>query len=165
MKKYPNSNNISKIILIYTILFVFSTIIHLRLSNYAEDDAYIHIRIVDHMLRYSQPYFNLGESVLASSSSGWTLFLTVFFWIIPPLSPQLISIINSFFLCVGSLLVFILIRILSENKYGKSTYIMGSFLYFSILLQSSVSLMEIPLTFLLLLIAIYLNIHLQTTID
>jgi hypothetical protein len=47
----------------------------LRLHPYAFDDAYIHFRIAENFAAHGEPYFNPGEAVKASSSSGWTLLL------------------------------------------------------------------------------------------
>jgi hypothetical protein len=49
----------------------------LALFDYAEDDAYIHIRIAENLLRTGFPYFNPGEAVMGSSSSGWTVMLAL----------------------------------------------------------------------------------------
>lgn len=63
----------------YAVLLAALAALHLRLMSYAFDDAYIHIRIAQHLLTSGQPYFNLGEPVMASSSLLWTLVLAALF--------------------------------------------------------------------------------------
>jgi hypothetical protein len=48
---------------------------HVALTPYAFDDAYIHLRIAQHLVEHGEPYFHLGQPLRASSSSGWTLVL------------------------------------------------------------------------------------------
>ncbi len=41
------------------------------------DDAYIHLRIAQNMIRTGHPYFNLGEPVMVTSSPVWTVVLAL----------------------------------------------------------------------------------------
>jgi len=43
--------------------------------EYPADDAYIHLRIAEHLAVHNQPYFNLNEPVMGSSSPLWTVLL------------------------------------------------------------------------------------------
>ena len=60
-------------------LFALLAALQLRLGAYAFDDAYIHFRIARHLAEHGRPYYNLGEAVMASSSTLWTLVLAAFF--------------------------------------------------------------------------------------
>ena len=111
-----------------TILFLFLVavftillLIHLRLYPYAFDDSYIHIRIVEHLSDFGEPYFNLGEPVKASSSSGWIIFLflvDIVFRNSQVLQlPLLIGLINTLMTFSGAILYTLLFCRLSENTH------------------------------------------------
>ena len=61
------------------VLFAVLAALQSRLGAYAFDDAYIHFRIARHLAEHGHPYYNLGEAVMASSSTGWTIVLAAFF--------------------------------------------------------------------------------------
>lgn len=52
-----------------------SVALHLNAHGLALDDAYIHLRVAEHLLQHGVAHFNIGEAVKASSSTGWTLVL------------------------------------------------------------------------------------------
>src|SRR6185503_3189971 len=61
------------------VLFAVLAALQSRLGAYAFDDAYIHFRIARHLAEHGHPYYNLGEAVMASSSTAWTIVLAAFF--------------------------------------------------------------------------------------
>ena len=61
--------------LLFRRCFAALVFVHFALIEYVADDAYIHLRVAEHLLRDGVPYFNLGEPVMASSSSLRTIIL------------------------------------------------------------------------------------------
>lgn len=135
--------------------FVFFTIMllimvlfaHIKLWEYAYDDAYIHFRIIENYLSYNQPYFNLNEPVNGSSSIGWIIFLSSLMKIISIIKINtniliLTAILNSILLLASGLMFTQLLgRLLPENN---RVLFYGSFLlwYVSINFGPSVGRME-----------------------
>jgi hypothetical protein len=73
------------------------------------DDAYIHLRIANHLVNYGLPYFNLDSHVNASSSPVWTFFLS-FLEVFPFNDVLKLSFLNALVLTLVSFLVFQLIN-------------------------------------------------------
>ncbi|HLP32395.1 MAG TPA: hypothetical protein VK202_02920 [Bacteroidia bacterium] len=63
----------------YLLLWALLVFVHHQLFPYIDDDSYIHLRIVRNLLEQGVPYFNTEEQIMSSSSSGWTMFLFLFF--------------------------------------------------------------------------------------
>jgi hypothetical protein len=63
----------------YLLLWMLLVFVHHQLFPYIDDDSYIHLRIVQNLLEHGVPYFNADEHIMSSSSSGWTMFLFLFF--------------------------------------------------------------------------------------
>ena len=63
--------------LILIAVFVITLIISYAHLNYLFDDSYIHFRIADNLLKYGKPYFNINERYMSSSSSIWTICITL----------------------------------------------------------------------------------------
>lgn len=63
----------------YLMLWALLVMVHRQLFPYIDDDSYIHLRIVRNLLEQGVPYFNIEEHIMSSSSSGWTMFLFLFF--------------------------------------------------------------------------------------
>jgi hypothetical protein len=150
-----NPLNIAKRFLAWSLCFVCVAALHLRLFQYAEDDAYIHFRIVENFLRHGKPYFNLNEAVMVSSSPGWTLFLAVFFNV-RSISPIEIAVINALFTTLGALIFVFLLRVLTGSSRKAGYYWLFGVIYVSLVLVASLGLMEIPLSLLILGLAILL---------
>lgn len=133
----------------YAVLFAALAALHLRLMSYAFDDAYIHIRIAQHLLTSGQPYFNLGEPVMASSSPLWTLVLAALFRLGGSPLPS-IAIVNSALttLCVWtySTLLYKLVRTATPAIWCDIT---TAVLLVPLLAASSFGLMETPFAMLL----------------
>jgi hypothetical protein len=134
---------------------VFVLLLHLRLFQYAEDDAYIHLRVVENLLRHGKPYFNLSEPVMVSSSPGWTLFLTLFFNV-RPLSPIEVAVVNALFTTSGAFIFMYLLRFLTNSSRRDGYYWLFGVIYVSVILTASLGLMEIPISLLILGLAILL---------
>jgi hypothetical protein len=64
---------------VLAILWCVLLLMHQQLFSYADDDSYIHLRIVKNLLQHGVPYFNVDERVMSSSSSGWTIVLYLVF--------------------------------------------------------------------------------------
>jgi hypothetical protein len=119
------------------------------LSRYAFDDAYIHFRIADHLVRYGQPYFNPGEPVMASSSSAWTLTLAALFALAGrDAGVGLVPILNALAVAAGMLIYGGLARQMLPAARPWLVYPLVALAYLNILFFPAVGLMETPLTML-----------------
>jgi hypothetical protein len=65
-------------------LFLASLLItlHVKLYQYAFDDAYIHFRIARNFFENGAPYFNDNNILKVSTSTGWTVFLIFLYGLI-----------------------------------------------------------------------------------
>lgn len=71
------------------------------------DDAYIHARIVRYFLEFGEPTFLLGETFKASSSTGYTLLVSLLSLVVGPIfAIQLFQVGAIFLFVFGSMLVF-----------------------------------------------------------
>ena len=137
---------VRRIIISFAILFFFSILIYINvnLHQYAEDDAYIHFRIAEHLIQFGQPYFNLNEPIFTTSSIIWTLFLAGLS-IIPFDLPLKVAILNAFFVGIGGLLYA---KISYESTGNIFLAWIIPLIYAGILMHSSIGLMETPLALL-----------------
>lgn len=146
----------------YSVFFVFLVVsVHLLLFQYAFDDAYIHFRIVRNLWETGTPYYNVSEAVKVSTSTGWTLFLFLFYSVAQALSlvskfPLIVSIINSF-ISIFTVFVFthVIQKIIAKDLVLTSKILIQIPLI-AFLLPASIGLMETPLSLLLAGIGIYL---------
>ena len=95
--------------------------LHIRLYQYAYDDAYIHFRIARNLLDNGAPYFNENEAVKVSTSSGWTVMLSVVLKIIgilklDSLYPLTVSIVNAIFTIGGMFVYTKIVEMIKGNK-------------------------------------------------
>lgn len=79
VESVPSRASVASRAALYVTLFAGLLVVHLQLVDYVFDDAYIHVRIADHLSRYGVPYFNPDEPVMASSSPLWTIVLAALF--------------------------------------------------------------------------------------
>jgi len=136
-------------LLIFVLLALCSLFIHLKLQHYPFDDAYIHIRIADHLATYGQPYYNLGEPVLATSAPNWTMLLGLVFKFAGA-SSVVVAVLNSLFVVTGAwVFTRLMARLLGNRSTALALIIFGA-LYLSLIAESSLGLMETPLALLLL---------------
>ncbi len=143
------ASRICRILILFLFSFVF-TWLHLRNPEFRADDAFIHYRIADNFATSGYPFFNLAESVLASSSVVWTLVLALAFrvfganWLVVDL------------ICVLSSLAaaFTFAKVVSSLSNSKRWYleILVFILVLAGLLASSLQRMETPLAILFLAI-------------
>lgn len=137
---------------LYAALFLFLVFLHLSLAAYAADDAYIHFRIARNFLRFGAPYYNHHEAVMASSSSLWTVLLTLSLAVFsdPLLTTPLINAAIS----LANVLVWSAIL----RRGGARSLIvadsLAALLYGATTLVASIQLMETPLALALLGMAV-----------
>lgn len=122
------------------LLFLVVLLMQFKLQDYAFDDAYIHFRIARNFIEHGVPYYNPGERVMASTSTGWILIVTALFLI--DQTPFVIVLFNAVCTVAGA---WIFSLALSESKYR---YLYG-LLYISLVIPSSIGLMETPFTMLI----------------
>ena len=136
---------------IWLALATILALIFVALSRYAFDDAYIHFRIADHLVRYGQPYFNPGEPVMASSSSAWTLTLAALFALVGrDAGIGLVPILNALAVAAGMLVYGGLARQMLPAARPWLVYPLVAVAYLNILFFPAVGLMETPLTMLVI---------------
>jgi len=128
--------------------------LHNRLYQYAFDDAYIHFRVARNLLQTGNPYYNTGEMVKVSTSSGWTVFLAVLFGIarlfkIDNNLPVLVGTANALATLCGMLVYTKVMETLLKQRFSSSKKVLFQVPYLALLLPSSVGLMETPLALLL----------------
>ena len=145
------------IILFLAIILVF---IHIRLYQYAFDDAYIHFRVARNLFENGNPDFNVNESVKVSTSSGWTIFLAIIFGIthlfrVDNNFPFFICIANAFMSLWGMLIYTKVLEKISNTPLSLSMKLLFQIPYLAILLPSSIGLMETPFALLVAGVGIY----------
>lgn len=127
--------------------------LHLYISSYYYDDAYIHLRIVRNFIESGVPYFNPADPVMGSSSPLWILALTLFFSIFQ-LTEQHLLILNSI-ITAGAIFIWTKITLKDLDKKSILLSTLIAIIYFSILWPASGGLMETPLALLLLGLGIF----------
>jgi len=145
-------------LLAWAIVSVFLIAYHLRAIPYIFDDAYIHFRIAQNFAGHGVPYFNLGEPVMASSSSAWTLFLALLIKLLPSSVniSGMIAIANALFTSVGMIVYTALARQLAPIKLTYIWYVPLAIIYLSVTVRASAGQMEVALALLILGLAIRL---------
>lgn len=123
--------------------------VHAVLAPYAEDDAYIHLRIARNYLATGEPFYNHGEPVMVSSSPIWILLIAGL-WRLVGVSLAAVAWVN-----LGCTVGVSLIGAWLTRKCAPSTPALLSvptmWLLSGVLLPASCGLMESPLALLLLL--------------
>jgi len=141
----------------YALLFLLLAWLGLSLYSYADDDAYIHFRIAENLLKHGQPYFNIGEPVMASSSSGWTLTLYLIFLVFG-VNLKAVALFNA---AVAALDVYVYARIIGglAGRSGLADDLLASLAVVPVLIYSSAGLMETPLAMLVTGIGVLLYLR------
>jgi hypothetical protein len=147
-------------ILINVSLLGFLIFVHIRLYQYAFDDAFIHFRVVRNLVETGSPYYNAQEMLKVSTSSGWIVFLTVPYGISKLFNadnnfPLLISILNAFILFCGLYIYTKITEELMRNRLSLASRIIFQISFIALLLPSSIGLMETPLALLVAGAGIY----------
>jgi hypothetical protein len=129
------------------LLVSLSFLLHLNYLPYAEDDAYIHMRIARHLWMTGYPYFNHGEPVMGSTAPLW-LLITGPGAIAGDFQPLAVACLNIFVLTsaawIWGLVFARLIRSEAHMPHGGALVVT-----FLTLAPSSISLMETPLAMML----------------
>jgi hypothetical protein len=154
-----NSTWLSRIFLL--ILAAALIVIHVRLYPYAFDDAYIHFRVARNLFETGRPYYNAGEMIKVSTSSGWVVFLATLFAIARFLSleanfPLFVSLVNVVLTLFGTLIFTEIVRTLRKKQLSRFSIILFQITYIALLLPASVGLMETPFALLIAGLGIYL---------
>ncbi len=138
--------------------------IHLRLHHYAYDDAYIHFRIARHFVEFGAPYFNPGEPINASSSTGWILMLSALLklgllfgrWINLAFA---VAVVNAMATVVGAAVYAALISRLAHRPHRTLAYWAVLFIYIALTIQHSIGLMETVVALLIVGIGLHLLVR------
>lgn len=109
-------------------------------SQFAADDAYIHMRIARNFAEQGVPYFNPHEAASGSSSLLWLLIMTALFKLIAP-TPQLVPIMTTIF-TLGILGASTLI--LSEKYPRRVALVLSFILVMTAVSDVAAQLMETP---------------------
>jgi hypothetical protein len=147
--------------IVYSILFLIVIILHTHAYDHVYDDAFIHFRVAINLVEKGVPYYNPYEPVKVSTSSGWIIFLSSIYWFTHSLGmnkwfPVIISITNALITILG---MFIFTKVLQALNKQQIPFILTLFFqlsYISLLLPSSMGLMETPFALLLMGLGIYL---------
>ena len=158
MKNIIKANTQSFFVIIFATVIIY---IHIRLYKYGFDDAYIHFRVARNLLTIGTPFYNLGEAVKVSTSSGWIILLTFVFYFVQlfqaqTIIPLIISIINAILTFTGMIVYTKIIRFLIQGRKTPLIEIMFQIIYVALIAPSSIGLMETPLAMLLAGLGIYL---------
>ena len=128
-------------------LLAFSLYLHHHLVPYADDDAYIHMRVARHLWATGEPYFNKGESVMASTSPLWVI-LTAPASALGEFQPLAVALLNAFVLVGAALSWALLYGQITQQRHSRESSIVALVIFFT-LVPSSIGLMETPLALLL----------------
>ncbi len=133
--------------LLLVVLLAFSLYLHCRVVPYAEDDAYIHMRIARNLWNSCVPYFNTSDPAMASTSPLWVI-ATAPFAALSDLQPLAIALLNAA-LVVGAALVWALFYAHITHPRHAHEVSAAVLVVFFTLIPSSIGLMETPLALLL----------------
>lgn len=138
----PSNTERLRIALFAIVLFALSLLLHLRLIEYADDDAYIHMRVARNLWFFGEPYFNRGEPVMASTSPLWVV-LTSPTAAFRELQPLLVGTINALIL-VALAMVWreVYARVVDSPK--RLELLAAGLVVFFTAASSSIGLMETP---------------------
>lgn len=162
MKRIIGPAGIQPQIVFTALLAIFTVLIHIRFYEYGFDDAYIHFRVARNFLDTGTPYYNLGEAIKVSTSSGWIILLAPVIWVTRLFQtqnslPLAVSILNSLFTFLGMLVYTqILQHLAGRNKIPFLVIPAFQIIYIALMMPASAGLMETPLAVLLAGLAIHL---------
>ena len=131
----------------YLALFAGVLFAHLALYGYAYDDAYIHFRIAENLLETGKPYYNPGEAVMTSTSSGWSVTLFFLFFVFGA-NVKYVALLNA---AVTTALAAVSSAIAGEVAGGRRPLqdAVVSMVCVSSVILPSVGMMETPMALLL----------------
>ena len=128
----------------YLLLATVLVTLHLTLSDFAADDALIHLRIARRLCETGEPYFNPGVAVMTSTSTAWILLLAVLYSVFG-ITTALVSVLNAL---ASTAAIWFFARLVSPRS--RKSDLPVALIVLSFLLEPSVSLMETPLALALL---------------
>jgi hypothetical protein len=139
---------------------VFFLVLHLRLSQFAFDDAYIHFRVARNLLDQGSLYFNAGEMVKVSTSSAWTVFTAGLLALSRLTGFEssfniLVSMVNVILTLAGMLFYTKVLDRVLDHQWGYPAKFFFQITYLALLAGASVGLMETPLALLLAAVGLY----------
>jgi len=148
-------------IIFYLLLFVFLVFLHVSLYPYAYDDAYIHFRVARNFVETGFPYYNPGEVLKVSTSSGWVLVLSLIEFVLQKIHlqdslPIVISIFNASVTFIGAIIYGGVINSSIGHALSFNKKVLFYFLFIALMLPPSIGLMETPLAILLIGLGIWL---------
>lgn len=151
----------TRIIFSYLLLFVFLVFLHISLYPYAYDDAYIHFRVARNFVETGFPYYNPGEVLKVSTSTGWVLFLSLFEFLLQKINlqnslPLVISVINASVTFIGAIIYGGIVEKSIGHALTFNKKIFFYFLFSTLMLPPSIGLMETPLAILIIGLGIWL---------
>ena len=132
-------------------LLIITVTLQLIYLPYAEDDAYIHMRIARNLWQNGRPYYNPLIAVMGSTSPLWILLLAPLS-LLGELMPLAVSILNSFII-TATCLTWATIFSSSTKTTGSIYWILALLVAWGAMISASLSLMETPLALLLVGIA------------
>ncbi len=148
-------------LLIYPLLLVFLIFIHVNLYPYAYDDAYIHFRVARNFVETGFPYYNPGEVLKVSTSTGWVLVLSLIEFVLQKIHlqdslPIVISIFNALVTFIGAIIYGGVINSSIGHALSFNKKVLFYFLFIALMLPPSIGLMETPLAILIIGLGIWL---------
>ena len=127
--------------------------LHVRLSQFAYDDAFIHFRVARNLVDNGVPYYLSSQALKVSTSTGWIIFLAFFYWLVKAVHlvnhfPLIISISNA--LVTTSILIVYprIVGVWLQKEISLLQKIILQSILLALLLPSSIGLMETPLALL-----------------
>jgi len=138
--------------LVLILLFLIS-FFHIRLRDYAFDDAYIHFRVARNFVETGYPYYNANDILKVSTNTAWMLLLTLIYsslqlFHLQESLPLFVSILNT--LCTFFCLL-IYLKLVEKIVEKNVSFTQKSIFFISftgLLLPSSIGLMETPISLL-----------------
>lgn len=138
------------------ILYAILVFLHITFFNYIYDDAYIHFRIAENLVDNKVPFFNPKEAYMSSSSSIWTIFLALNYFLFGTIYIHIIPFFNSLF--VISAIAFFLPVI--EKHLDRKLTIKETLFFIitsiALMMPASIGLMETPMAIFFMALSLYL---------
>lgn len=155
-----NTIEIAKNIFLYMFFLLLLLFLHIEFYEYATDDAFIHFRVSKNLMESGRPYFNHDEPLKVSTSSGWTVFLSLISTVATKLRlannlPLLAAIANALILSTILFLYKKILEAILEKDISTKAGLLFQIPCIVAFLPSSIQLMETPLTFLVAGIGFY----------
>ena len=142
-----SSSRGSPLTLVILGLLAFSLYLHYQLVPYADDDAFIHMRVARNLWTEGAPYFNPHEAVMASTSPLWVI-LTAPAVALGEFQPLALALLNALVVVGAALVWALLYGQITQHRHPREAVLAAVVVFFT-LIPSSIGLMETPLAILL----------------